>query len=224
MAKFLVFIIAVAAVSLYLSQTALAVGVLTSEREREYKDRIATYADSLRDQRVALETGEWDIPQVEQYLNTTMWYVYTAKVCADYRFDETVGATNDDLTKLVSLGFLPFWPDNPLRNWEPMKVCKPGDTFSEGDFCFAVCPANYASLGVNGLVRMSFDLYVYAPVAGFEQFGQISQAGRNSEWSIPPQGALYGLSFYAIPESERQELIRKYKEQVKAEQAKVQQD
>ncbi len=209
-------------VALCMSQAAVAAGP-KSDDDRERGARIEKIAATLRDQRQELQTGEWTMLQVEEYLNTAMWYIYAGKVYADTRYDDNIQATNTDLTQLVNRGFLPFWPDNPLRDWQPMQVLGPDDPFSEGDLVFSLCPPSHNSRTLLGSIPVSFDLFVYGPVSEYQTFGQFSLDSNNSEWSSPPAGALYGVSFYMQSEASRQENLRKSKE-IADRQAKEQQD
>ena len=212
MLKYIVVVSVLLAVGLGFSQSAFAVTAKTDE-DRSRESRIAAIAASLRDQRMELETGEWNMPQLEQYLNTAMWYIYYGKVYADTRFNDDTRTTNDDLTQLVNLGYLPFWPDNPLRDWKPMQVLRPGDAFCEGDLVFALCPASHYSRTLSGLMPVSFDLFIYGPVIDYTTFGQFSLDSTNAEWSTTPAGAMYGVSFYMQSEAKRLENQRKWEEQ-----------
>jgi hypothetical protein len=196
---------------LSVSQWVVAAGP-KSDDDRERGARIEKIAATLREQRQELQTDEWTMLQLEEYLNTAMWYVYAGKVFADTRYDDNIQATNTDLTQLVNRGFLPFWPDNPLRDWQPMQVLGPDDPFSEGDLVFSLCPPSHNSRTLLGLMPVSFDLFVYGPVSEYQTFGQFSLDSNNSEWSSPPVGALYGVSFYMQSEASRQENLRKSKE------------
>lgn len=181
--------------------------------DAEYRAKISRYGDSLIKQQAAMQTGESSLPRVEEYLNTVLWYVYTGKILANKQFDETVNESNSDLQVLVDQGYLPFWPGNPLNNWAPIKVLSSADNFSAGDLCFSLCPDSYSSfIKPNGLARLSFDLYIYSPDIALATFGSFS-LGRNKEWDTPPAGALYGLAFFAMPEREYQDNLRKLKEQ-----------
>jgi hypothetical protein len=161
---------------------------------------IDKYAGNLRAQQTEMQANGWSPAEFEEYLNTVLWYVYSGKVLANTRFDQSVASTNLDLTNLVQLGILPFWPANPINNWEPVKVLTPQAGYSAGDLCFALCPERYASFNLSGgLVCTSFDLYAYASEASLATFGAFSLA-QNVEWDTPPTGALYGLAFYTTPE------------------------
>ncbi len=188
---------------------------LTDEQEAKYRKSIQEFADSLTAQQTAMQDVGWSEVELEHYLSDAAWYVYLGKAYADMRvltgpeFNDTIAQTNTDLTQLVALGFLPFWPANPLNDWAPMQVLQPQDNFSAGDICFALCPLNYATTLHIGVTQVSFDMFVFGPEESLGSFGEIIQVGSNKQWSVPPRGAMYGHSFNILSDAEYAGLLKK---------------
>lgn len=212
MAKYMLF--AGLALIALLTLTSAKSGFVQKQQQR-YRERIAEASAKLEEQRLGLENSEATTQQVEEYLNTALWLVYTGKILANITMDEQVAQTNGDLRRLVDGGFIPLWPANPLNNWEPMRCLGPGDAFSPGDICFALCPDSYATTIACGKTPVSFDLYIYGPTDDLAQFGSISDNPSNREWDSPPHGALFGLTYYT-PSDEHLERAREQARQSKA--------
>lgn len=199
----------------FMSNAASGFAADSTGRDQEYQQRIAELAQRLTEQRAAIEGGEATIEEIDEYCSTALWLVYTSKVYANYTFGADVQTTNDDLDSLVELGYLPLWPGNPVNGWEPMRVLTPADDYSACDLCFAPCPPDYYTKIKTGLAALAFDIFIYSPVESHAQFGSITQSGTNKDWSTPPAGAMYGLSFYAQSDKQYQEQLRKYREKKK---------
>ncbi len=183
----------------------------------EYSQVLTTLKDK------ALTEGI-SVIEIEKYLYSAMAVVYLGKCSVNDEYCPSVtNETNADLSKIAELGYIPFWPDNPIT-WEPMKVLGPGDDFSEGDLYFAVCSGDYRTT-VNGIsYANSFDLFVFGPQQALDSFGEFYQCSINREWSSPPAGALYGYSFYTTADRERakmEERKRQREERLAAEKAEA---
>ncbi len=171
--------------------------------EERYNQKIEKVQQKLAGAVAAIEESNGGLPEIQRYLYYAMFYVYYGKLKANYNLDGMTLATND-ISTLVDHGFLPDWPLNPLNNWEPMRVLTPGDPASPGDLCFSLCPPGYYSMVRGDAIEpVSFELFVYGPEATPEKFCVVVQHDLNKEWSIPPDGALYGLSFYMESNEER---------------------
>jgi hypothetical protein len=188
---------------------------LTDEQETKYRTSIQEFADSLTAQQKVMQDTGWSEVELEHYLSDAAWMVYLGKAYANMRvltgpeFNDTIAQTNNDLTQLVALGFLPFWPANPLNEWAPMQVLKPGSEFSAGDLCFALCPMDYATTLHIGKTQVSFDMFIFGPEESLGSFGEIVQVGSNKKWSNPPRGAMCGHSFNILSDMEYAELLKK---------------
>jgi hypothetical protein len=154
---------------------------------------------------------------VNSYLRAAQTMVYQAKASVYMDADGYVGqdleSTNDDLTRLVALGYLPEWPCNPFNGWQPMKVLSPGSDFSAGDLVFDLCPSSEAAPFGDETRRVSFQLYIYGQDQATEYIG--TAVGKNG-WSNPPRGALCGSGLHSetIAEvAEREARIKKYFEE-----------
>jgi hypothetical protein len=184
-----------------------------ADQEEHYDDLIAQAEQYLSEAKQAVIESNGELADVEQYLYSAMFYIYYGKLKANMNFDSNLVATND-LKQLMSLGYLSEWPGNPLNNWEPIEVLSPEDAFAPGELVFALCPTSYASLiRGNQLAQASFEMFVYGPVADVaDKFTSITQHESNKEWSTPPDGALFGLSYYAESNHARLERERRLKE------------
>lgn len=193
-------ILALALVAAILLTSSLSFAAPDPQRIQQYQDNVAQLAEQLGQQRAALEDGQWTPAELEEYLWTALFLVYSGKIYANYGFGPDAAPTTADLTQLVALGYLPLWPDNPLSGWQPMQVLTPEDGFAPGELCFALCPPSYASTFGVGTQQLSFDMFVYAPEAGSGRQAEIETHTWNVDWRNIPPDTLFGLAYGVVPD------------------------
>ena len=184
--------------------------------ETQHNNRIADAASRLAQLEQGIKESNDSVVDVGDYLYHALLMVYTGKTIANHKFDDTVIQTNDDLTQLVDLGIIPFWPDNPLT-WEPMEVLGTTDGFSAGNLCFELCPFEYYTEISTGLAPVSFNLYVYGLDEFLSPFGELYIYGHNKDWYSRPSGVAYAFSMYTTPQSVIDEAYKAYRERIEAE-------
>jgi hypothetical protein len=174
----------------------------------------ATELTSLRDQINATEGARVDL--IEEYLDKSAALVYMAKAQANVE-RSSIAETNQDLHRLVDLGYLKQWPLNPLSNFEPMKVLSPSDKFSAGDLVLELCPAAFMTTMKGNKVSGSFNLYVYGLDGANYSPAQVHE--RNARWSVTPSGAAFSYTYYISSDLDRAEAKRNAEERKRAEKA-----
>jgi hypothetical protein len=125
--------------------------------------------------------------------------IYHAKVNANFTFGDDVEATNRDLTQLVTLGYLPEWPANPLNDWQAMKVLTATDPFAQGEIVLEVCPDSEQTTFASKALHGSFNLYVSGLEGAELEPVKTGDLGPNKGWGHPPAKALYHLQFLQLP-------------------------
>ncbi len=178
---------------------------------RELKAALSEQINDLEDAKQGVEDSDGSLEAVDNYLWAALNVVNLAKTTANYDANGKVEETND-LVSLVGLGYLPYWPGNPLNDWEPMRVLQASDGFSAGDLCLMVCPPEaYGDMGA-GPEAASYELFVYGPDESVVTFGTIYMAGTNGTWCTAPSGAMYGIGFYCMSVKEHEEQNKKIEE------------
>jgi hypothetical protein len=169
------------------------------------RDQIATLNQRLHALRDAINSNQGSrVDQFKEYLHEAMYLVYLGKSTANLKWTD-LDATNDDLTKLVDLGYLPEWPGNPLDDWKPMRVLATGDPFSAGDLVFDLCPSSEVTTRDGHGYRSSFNLYIYGleeVTAGPTDPGLKENRG----WSHVPGSALYVVGFHRANDQDMAEM------------------
>lgn len=185
----------------------------------EYSEIVDHFVTEIENSEIILAGETWTPADLEKYLYNAMAVVYYARLDATYAASQVIPQTNDDLKKLVELGYMPFWPGDPMNDWEPMKVVSPTDGFHPNALCLSVCPPEYASpLSGGGTGQVSFDLFVFGPDESFSAFASVIQPEKNKEWSSVPNGTLYGYG-YRMSTVEEVEEMKRISEIYKAQQA-----
>lgn len=175
----------------------------------DYIAQAAQKGQELASMRERIESGDYEGAEqsamdVKEYLWLEVQMVYLGKTAANLRGSSDVLSSNDDLSVLAEAGFLPYWPGNPLNNWEATRTLTMEDNFSAGDIVLSLCPSSeYTSTRGLGTVPLSFDLYVY----GFDIVpaldANVWTLQSNKSWSVIPEGAQYSQSFHMASDAER---------------------
>lgn len=189
--------ICIAATVFFLVTTAIA---QDDDPELEISEIVAHFASEVNSSLIAVEQEDSGIPELQEYLYNAMAMVFYARADVCRELGPEIATVNQDLISLVDLGYLPFWPGDPLADMAPIDVVTPADGFTPNAICLSICPSEYESyLKDKNRERISFDLFIYGPDKGISGFGQVIQPKGNKEWSAVPQGAMYGLGFYIDP-------------------------
>ncbi len=138
-----------------------------------------------------------DPATVDAYLVQCVWLVYSA-LCAyemDYRDTFTPPA---DLHVLEG-DYIAQWPQNPLHNWEPLRVLSLSDGFSPGDLVLQWCPPEfYSFVGGSSLDNrqpVSFELGVYGAAEDCAPLFDVDKEQYNT-WREVPAGTLFMIGTY----------------------------
>lgn len=127
----------------------------------------------------------WTSDEVEDYLNTSLWVVFSGMMLY-VNSENQLPDTPDDL---ISSGYLQAIPLNPFNNWEPVVIRSDTLEFYPGDLCLQRCQAS-----ANDPARQkSFELSIFGPTPSFSQYGYFDVNQHNEDWAVTPNGAVYQL-------------------------------
>ena len=151
------------------------------DKTRNAGFKVAKYQRVLESKPAA----QWEDTEIEHYLWSALWYV----LYANHVYDLEIGETAPDLHSLVDLGYMRFWPGNPLNDWEPIEVLAVHDEFSPGALVYQICPVDFYS-GLEDPRPQSYELGIYGPTPEFGSRFDAETLELNT-WAVLPSGILY---------------------------------
>jgi len=182
----------------------------TSQEEmlQTFRDRMASFETAMQNARTVLESkpqAQWSDVEAEEYLVQALWVAFYGNLIQLYE-NKSQPATGDSF---ISTSAASSWPDNPFRNWEPMKVLSVDDPFSAGDLVFQPCPSGYESVTGGQIIYASFELSIYGADVNHGAYGETGSHPRNSAWARKPEGSLYSLGYWRESSQQTAERHRK---------------
>ena len=133
----------------------------------------------------AAPVEKWAGPQIEDYLNTSLWYVYSGVML----FQNVERRLPAGMGELVGMDYLPAAPLNPFADWEPMEMRTNDTGFHAGDICLQRCPPEPG----NPPRSRSFEISIFGPEPEFAAYGYTEVSRLNRDWAVIPEGAVYQI-------------------------------
>jgi hypothetical protein len=171
--------------SILLSSIAFAENAGLHEECTKIRNDMGTHLGDLATALQSKPVEEWSGPEVEDYLNSCMWYVYSGVML----YQNVERALPQDIDSLVNNGYLDFVPLNPFNEWKPVVMRVNDLAFHAGDICLQKCLVD----SNDPPRKRSFEISVFGVDPDFATYGNAQVSKNNQDWAVVPNGALYQL-------------------------------